>query len=896
MKYLYLILFSVASCFVYGQGFLTVDGKEIVNEQGQPYLLKGMGLGGWMLQEGYMLQTAGFANAQHQIRERMEQLMGAERTQEFYDAWLQNHVTSADIDSLHSWGFNSVRLPMHYDLFTLPIEDEPIPGEQTWLDLGFELTDSLISWCAAHDMYVILDLHAAPGGQGQDEGISDYDVDKPSLWESDLNLQKTVALWRRIADRYKEEPLVAGYDLINETNWPLENNQKLKDLYLDITAAIREVDTQHIIFIEGNWFANDFTNLTPPWDDLIVYSPHKYWSINDQESIQWVLDIREQFDVPLYLGETGENSNPWFSDAINLFAEHNIGWAWWPMKKIESISGPLSVIKTPEYDELLDFWNNGGPRPSADFAYATLMETAELLKIENCVYQKDVIDAMFRQIESPSALAFRDLTVPGSINPIDYDMGGQGVGYSDVEIANFHVSTGNFTSWNNGWAYRNDGVDIEKTEDPQNGSGFNIGWIDSDEWLKYTVDIEEDGLYDVTMRIASNQDGGQLHFLADGTDITTPVSIPSTGGWQEWTSQTIQDMPLFASYSDLSIYFDNEGFNLGPMTFVKTGEIDGIDTEYISGSTDNGTDIFLSINKPLDSGIQFSASDFDLFVDGMAQPIASVTISDPSNLLHMVSGTDINGQANIRVSYSGRSLQSIDEVALSPFNNQIVRNNQSAIHFLPARIQAENFSNHNGIQLESTTDAGGGQNIGFLDVGDYADYQISVPEAGRYSVSYRTAAESESGGLRLSLVNEDDSTELLEEIRFPSTGGWQNWQTTDSEVRLPAGRHTLRVEITHPLFNINWLQFSIASSSDDLDQTDDIVIYPSPAQESLQIVSMDPTRKLERVLIYATNGALVLRSEQVETIDISSLTDGMYIVTIIDNSGKIAVQQIEKIN
>ena len=200
MKYLYLILFSVASCFVYGQGFLTVDGKEIVNEQGQPYLLKGMGLGGWMLQEGYMLQTAGFANAQHQIRERMEQLMGAERTQEFYDAWLQNHVTSADIDSLHSWGFNSVRLPMHYDLFTLPIEDEPIPGEQTWLDLGFELTDSLISWCAAHDMYVILDLHAAPGGQGQDEGISDYDVDKPSLWESDLNLQKTVALWRRIAD------------------------------------------------------------------------------------------------------------------------------------------------------------------------------------------------------------------------------------------------------------------------------------------------------------------------------------------------------------------------------------------------------------------------------------------------------------------------------------------------------------------------------------------------------------------------------------------------------------------------------------------------------------------------------------------------------------------------
>ncbi len=896
MKKLLFLILLLSTVALHGQGFLSVDGKEIVTESGEPYLLRGMGLGGWMLQEGYMLQTAGFANAQHQIRERMERLMGEERTQEFYDAWLQNHVTRADIDSLHSWGFNSVRLPMHYNLYTLPIEEEPIRGEQTWLDLGFELTDSLISWCAAHDMYVILDLHAAPGGQGQDEGISDYDVDKPSLWESELNQRKTVALWRRIAEKYKDEPLIAGYDLINETNWPLDNNQQLKDLYLDITAAIREVDANHILFIEGNWFANDFTNLTPPWDDLIVYSPHKYWSINDQESIQWVLDIREQFNVPLYLGETGENSNPWFSDAINLFADHDIGWAWWPMKKIESISGPLSVIKTPEYDQLLDFWNNGGPQPSADFVYATLMETAELLNIENCVYQKDVIDAMFRQIESPSALAFENLTVPGTINPIDYDMGGLGIGYHDVEVANFHVSTGNFTSWNNGWAYRNDGVDIEKTEDPQNTSGFHIGWIDSDEWLKYTVEIEEDGLYDVTMRIASNQDGGQLHFVTDGTDITTPATIPSTGGWQEWTNQTIQDVPLFATYSDLAIYFDNEGFNLGPMSFVKTGEIEDLDTEYISGSTDNGTDIFLSVNKPLDASISFSASDFDLIVDGVAQPISSVRIADPSNQLHLISGNNINGSAEIRVSYTGSAIQSVDQVALSQFRNQIVSNNQSAIHFLPARIQAENFSNHAGIQLEPTTDAGGGQNIGFLDVGDYADYQISVPERGRYSVSYRIAAESESGGLSLSLVNEDDSIELLEEIRFPSTGGWQNWETTDSEVRLPEGRHTLRIEITHPLFNINWIQFSVASSSDDLDQTDDIVIYPSPAQESIQIVSLDPTRKLEQVVMYSLNGVMVLRSEHSESIDISSLYDGMYIINIIDDSGKIAVQQIEKIN
>ena len=108
------------------QGFLKTEGKAIVDENGNNVLLRGMGLGGWMVQEGYMLQTAAFANPQHQIRKKIEELIGAEDTQEFYDAWLANHVTKVDIDSLKSWGFNSVRLPMHYNLFTLPIEDEPI--------------------------------------------------------------------------------------------------------------------------------------------------------------------------------------------------------------------------------------------------------------------------------------------------------------------------------------------------------------------------------------------------------------------------------------------------------------------------------------------------------------------------------------------------------------------------------------------------------------------------------------------------------------------------------------------------------------------------------------------------------------------------------------------------
>ena len=115
---------------------------------------------------------------------------------------------------------------------------------------------------------------------------SDYDPSKPSLWESPANRDKTVALWKRIAERYADEPWVGGYDLTNEPNWNMAGNIPLRNLYREITDSIRTVDTKHILIVEGNWFANDFTGLTPPWDDNMVYGPHKYWSFNDQASIQ----------------------------------------------------------------------------------------------------------------------------------------------------------------------------------------------------------------------------------------------------------------------------------------------------------------------------------------------------------------------------------------------------------------------------------------------------------------------------------------------------------------------------------------------------------------------------------------------------------------------------------
>src|SRR5579872_3228477 len=132
---LFIFLFSSNS---EAQSFLKAQGRLIVNEKGEKVILRGMGLGGWMLQESYMLKL-GPVGPQHRIRQRIEELIGKEKTAAFYDGWLASHTRKIDIDSMASWGFNSVRLPMHYRLYTLSVEEEPVAGRNTWLEKGFAL-------------------------------------------------------------------------------------------------------------------------------------------------------------------------------------------------------------------------------------------------------------------------------------------------------------------------------------------------------------------------------------------------------------------------------------------------------------------------------------------------------------------------------------------------------------------------------------------------------------------------------------------------------------------------------------------------------------------------------------------------------------------------------------
>lgn len=511
------------------QGFIKTNGKQIINEKGEEVILRGIGLGGWMLQEGYMLQVQK-EGTQHAIKSRIADLIGTDGCNKFYDAWLTNNTTRQDIDSLAKWGYNSVRLPMHYNLYTLPIEDEPIKGKNTWIEKGFILTDSLLTWCKANKMYLILDLHAAPGGQGKDENISDYDPKKPSLWESDLNKQKTIALWRRLAERYANEPNIGGYDLINEPNWTFEgknkngcedeNNTPIWELYKDITKEIREVDKTHIIFIEGNCWSGNYNGFSGIWDSNMSFSFHKYWNPNNVESIQKFLDLREKYDVPLWMGESGENSNQWFVESITLFEKNHIGWSWWPLKKIGTVICPLNISKPDGYQQILDYWNSGEGRPSVEQATETLMKLTENLKVQNCSFTKDYIDAMFRQRIDSIGKPYANSKVPGKIFAVNYDLGQNGQTYSDNDFQS--IGGPGRGTWNRGHLYRNDGVDIEKCDDSTSyTNNFNVSWIEKNEWMTYTLNVQTDGIYKINLRVFPINENGVFDLEIDNKLVTT---------------------------------------------------------------------------------------------------------------------------------------------------------------------------------------------------------------------------------------------------------------------------------------------------------------------------------------------------------------------------------------
>jgi len=388
-------------CFIQktnAQSFLHTQGKAIVDESGKKILLRGVGLGNWMLPEGYMWKFGKDGDRPRKIEKVVSDLVGKEKADKFWKSFRENYITEADIRRIAELGYNSVRPALNARLFLTEGENNQV------VDEGFMLLDNLVSWCKKYNLYVIIDMHAAPGGQ-TGQNIDDSPNNEPELFMNPKNQDLLEQLWVKIAERYKDEPTVAAYDLLNEplpemTGAAAKYKDQLVPVYERLIKAIRAVDKKHMITLEGYNWANNWSNFGKQLDNNVVYQFHYYcWNRPDQlNDISHFLKKQQQLNAPVWVGETGEKDNAIYFATTQYLEKNDIGWSFWPWKKMFTKNTPYS-IKTPSgWNEIVAFTKTGKKPASTVDAEKIFNEFLENIRLKNCVYYPDVVNAMFRRL------------------------------------------------------------------------------------------------------------------------------------------------------------------------------------------------------------------------------------------------------------------------------------------------------------------------------------------------------------------------------------------------------------------------------------------------------------------------------------------------------------------
>ncbi len=375
--------------------WLSTEGRNIIDEAGEPILLRGVGLGSWHLPEGYMFsQIQAPYNSPRGMEALSHELIGPDASKAFWATWRKNSFTEDDARAIAEGGCNSIRLALDWrHLFT--DEDEPQPIEE-----GLALVDRVIADAKLAGLWSILDLHAAPGGQNGtniDNGWA-----HPWLFASDRCWHQAIVVWRELARRYRDCPEVAGYDLLNEPLPEVYKDQyyhRLPEFYRDCIAAIRQVDDRHMLILEGANWSTDYTMITEKLDEHVVYGFHKYWNATDIASIRHFLELSRRDNAPLWCGETGENDLKWYRETGTLFREHTIGWNIWPYKRMANGEklAPYIIQEPTGWDQVKAYakTSNYDDRPSLEAARHAFDELAVNCRLENCSHNPKVLEAWF---------------------------------------------------------------------------------------------------------------------------------------------------------------------------------------------------------------------------------------------------------------------------------------------------------------------------------------------------------------------------------------------------------------------------------------------------------------------------------------------------------------------
>ena len=382
--------------------FVTIKGENLMDANGKKLYIVGTNLGNWLNPEGYMFNFKK-TNCEWMINDMVCELAGPDFAREFWQAFKDNYITEADIAYIKQTGANTIRLPFNYKLFTR--EDYMGKNDETE---GFKQMDKVIDWCRKYDLHLILDMHDCPGGQTGDNIDNGHGY--PWLFESEASQQLFCQIWQKIASRYKDEPVILGYELMNEPIATMFSdslraalNAKLEPLYKRATKAIREIDQNHIILLGGAQWNGNFEPFSDwKFDNKIMYTCHRYGGEPTKAAIQSIIDFRDKTKLPMYMGEIGHNTDQWQADFCATMKKANIGYTFWPYKKIDG-SCMMGIKKPADWDSTIvkfaeadrsSFDAIRKARPDQEKGKKLLMEFVENAKKDNCIPQKGYIKSM----------------------------------------------------------------------------------------------------------------------------------------------------------------------------------------------------------------------------------------------------------------------------------------------------------------------------------------------------------------------------------------------------------------------------------------------------------------------------------------------------------------------
>ena len=344
-----LLLFLGLAASARADTLVRIEGKNFIAPDGGTLQIKGISLGNWLMPEGYMFKFE-VAKSPRQIYGAFDRLLGPERAQAFWRQFRDTYITPRR-HRLHQVGSASTPCasPCTTGCSWTPTARSPARAGSC----------SIACWagCARPGFCAIVDLHAAPGGQ---TGINHDDgPGYPLMFYVPRDRQLTVKLWQAIARRYAGNPAILGYDILNEPIAPYHDvatlNPRLEPFYKEVTTAIREVDPGRVVILAGGQWSSSFDMFGPPFADNLAYTYHSFWASTKRDSIQRHLNFSSRYDVPLFLGETGELTDEWNARFRKLHETHGIGWSFWTYKNLDTPSTVVSIPRPDGWNEIVAF-------------------------------------------------------------------------------------------------------------------------------------------------------------------------------------------------------------------------------------------------------------------------------------------------------------------------------------------------------------------------------------------------------------------------------------------------------------------------------------------------------------------------------------------------------------